>query len=191
MPRHLTLLERVWKYTAFGLSTIVFEEANPIFGGIAARHARADFRIVVLAVVLGSWIASITLYYIGLLRIDWVRDRWPDKHALLDEALAKVRRNPWLSSLAVRFAYGLRLPLPIACGAARVPISLYLVGSFISSMVWSLAFGWFGLVSGGAAIALLHFTERVEVRLGIIALVLILVLFVLMRRRVGASKEGA
>lgn len=183
----MTWLEKLWKYTALGASSIVFEEANPIFGGIAARHGRAGMLGVVVAVALGSWVASIALYYVGRWRIDWVHARWPNKRRLLDAALAIVERHPWRSSLAVRFAYGLRLPLPIACGAARVPIGLYTIGSGISSWVWSLGFAYLGLAFGGAAIRLLHFTHMLEVRLGFLALVLIVVLsFVIRRRRVAA-----
>lgn len=179
----MTVLEKLWKYTALGASSIVFEEANPIFGGIAARHGRAGMLGVVVAVALGTWAASIALYYVGRWRIDWVHARWPDKRRLLDTALAAVERHPWRSSLLVRFAYGLRLPLPIACGAARVPFGLYAVGSGISSWVWSLGFAYLGLVFGGAAIRLLHVTQTLEVRLGFLAVVLFIVLILVMRRR--------
>ena len=179
----MTLLEKVWKYTALGASSIVFEEANPIFGGIAARHGRAGMLGVVVAVALGTWVASIALYYVGRWRIDWVHARWPDKRRLLDGALAIVERHPWRASLAVRFAYGLRLPLPIACGAARVPFSLYATGSGISCWLWSLGFAYLGLAFGGAAIRLLHFTHRLDVRLGFVALVLMIILFFVTRRR--------
>ncbi|MEO8333585.1 MAG: VTT domain-containing protein [bacterium] len=191
--RHLnemSLLEKLWKYTALGASSIVFEEANPIFGGIAARHGRAGMLGVVVAVALGTWAASIALYYVGRWRIDWVHARWPNKRRLLDAALAAVERHPWRSSLAVRFAYGLRLPLPIACGAARVPFSLYAIGSGISSWVWSIGFAYLGLAFGGAAIRLLHFTHMIEVRLSFVALVLVVVLVVVIRRRRMAERAA-
>ena len=179
----MTWLEKLWKYTALGASSIVFEEANPIFGGIAARHGRAGMLGVVVAVALGTWAASIALYYVGRWRIDWVHARWPDKRRLLDAALAIVERHPWRSSLAVRFAYGLRLPLPVACGAARVPISLYAAGSGISCFLWSIGFSFLGLAFGGAAIKLLDFTGMLEVRLGFLAAALAIALFFIVRRR--------
>jgi membrane protein DedA with SNARE-associated domain len=179
----MTWLEKLWKYTALGASSIVFEEANPIFGGIAARHGRAGMLGVVVAVALGTWAASLALYYVGRWRIDWVHARWPNKRRLLDAALAIVERHPWRSSLAVRFAYGLRLPLPIACGAARVPIGLYAAGSGISCWLWSIGFAYLGLAFGGTAIKLLHFTSMLEVRLGFLAAFLIVLLFYMMRRR--------
>ena len=186
----MTPLEQLWKYTALGASSIVFEEANPIFGGIAARHGRAGMLGVVVAVALGTWVASIALYYVGRWRIDWVRARWPEKHRLLDGALAIVERHPWRASLAVRFAYGLRLPLPIACGAARLPIGLYTIASGISCWLWAIAFAYLGLAFGGAAIALLSFTHRLEVRLGLAVLMLSIVLLFIMRRRFMAERTA-
>ena len=186
----MTLLERLWKYTALGASSIVFEEANPIVGGIAARHGRAGMLGVVVAVALGTWVASIALYYVGRWRIDWVRARWPEKHRLLDGALAIVERHPWRASLAVRFAYGLRLPLPIACGAARLPIGLYTIASGISCWLWAIVFAYLGLAFGGAAIAVLRFTHRLDARLGLLALILFSVLFFIMRRRFMAERTA-
>ena len=186
----MTLLERLWKYTALGATSIVFEEANPIFGGIAARHGRAGMLGVVVAVALGTWVASIALYYVGRWRIDWVRARFPEKHRVLDGALAIVQRHPWRASLAVRFAYGLRLPLPIACGAARLPIGLYTIASGISSWLWAVVFAYLGLAFGGAAIAVLRFTHQLEVRLAFAALILVIVLFFIMRRRFMAERTA-
>jgi membrane protein DedA with SNARE-associated domain len=179
----MSLAERLWKYTALGATSIVGEEANPILGGIAVRHGGAGLFGVIVAVMLGTWVASILHYYIGRWRIDWVRRRWPDKRRLLTGALMIVRRNPWRASLAVRFAWGLRLPLPIACGAARVPFSLYLVGTGISSLVWGVTFTLLGFALGRTALRALMFTQRMDVRLAIVAVVLTIVLAMMVRKR--------
>ena len=112
-----------------------------------------------------------------------MRRRWPDKRKLLTGALAIVRRHPWRSSLAVRFAYGLRLLLPIACGAARLPLSLYLIASGISSLVWGVSFTLLGFALGRTALRALMFTQRLDVRLTIVAVVLTVVLGAMVRRR--------
>lgn len=179
----MSLAERLWKYTALGATSIVGEEANPILGGIAVRHGGAGLFGVIVAVMLGTWAASILLYYIGRWRIDWVRARWPDKRRLLTGALMIVRRNPWRASLAVRFAWGLRLPLPIACGAARVPFSLYVVATGISSLVWGVTFTLLGFALGRTALRALMFTQRMDVRLAIVAVVLTIVLAMMVRKR--------
>lgn len=179
----MSFAERLWKYVALGATSIVFEEANPILGGLAARHGRAGVIGVIVAVAVGTWAASLALYFVGRWRIDWVRRRWPDRRRLLAGALTIVRRHPWRASLAVRFAYGLRLPLPIACGAARLPLSLYALATGISCWVWSIAFAYLGFAAGGAALAALTFTQRLDVRLALLALVLCVALFFIARRR--------
>jgi membrane protein DedA with SNARE-associated domain len=180
---YLSPIQRLWKYVALGLTSIILEEANPIFGGIAARNGRLGLTGVITAVAVGTWIASIALYFIGRWRIEWVRRRWPKKQNLLDSALALVQRNPWSASLAVRFAYGLRIPVPIACGAAPVSLPVYVVASGISCWVWSGLFVFLGWKAGGAALAMLGFTTRLEVRLGFLLIVLIAALFLMRRRR--------
>lgn len=191
--RHLhemSLIERVSRYAALGASSIVFEEANPVLGGIAARHGRASLAWVIVAVALGSWIASVVLYLIGRWKIEWVRRRWPKQQRMLDGALEIVRRHPWRASLAVRFAYGLRIPLPIACGAARLPLSLYVIASGVSSWLWSIAFACLGLAAGGAALRALRFIHRLDVRLGVLALILFVVLLFITRRRIVAERTA-
>ena len=179
----MSLVERLWKYTALGASSIVFEEANPIFGGIAVHHGRAGLLGVVAAVAIGTWIASILLYAAGYWKIAWVRARWPDRKRLLDAALTIVGRHPWRASLSVRFAYGLRLPLPISCGAARLSFPLYVIASGISSWLWAIAFALLGYWAGGFALVALAFTRRGDVRLTTIGILLLIFLLFLVRRR--------
>lgn len=184
----MTLLERIWKYTALGATSIIFEEANPILGGIAASSGGLRVQSVIVAVTVGTWIASIGLYYLGMWRIEWVRARLPGWSALLDRGLDLVGRNPWRASLAVRFAYGLRLPLPISCGAARVPIGLYTIASGISCLVWSVAFVYVGVAAGDTALRLLAWVKQPEIRIGFLLVVVLAIgAFVVARRRRGRA----
>jgi membrane protein DedA with SNARE-associated domain len=137
-------------------------------------------------ITAGTWSADVLLYYLGRWRGDWVRQRWPKLRTIMLQVLRIVRRHPWRCSLAVRFAYGLRLTLPLACGAARVPLWLYVVGSGISAAVWSYLFAILGWGFGEASLRLLGHMRRYEVKiaLGIIVAVII-ILYVMRRRRVG------
>lgn len=176
-------MERLWKYTALGATSIVFEEANPIWGGIHAKHGRLDLAGVVVAIAIGTWLASLALYGVGYWRIAWVRARFPAKERLLDAALRIVQRNPWRASLAIRFAYWLRLPLPIACGAARVPLSLYALASAISCALWAGIFAGLGYWASVPALRALRYTRRNDVRLLLVVLFLVALLALLARRR--------
>lgn len=179
----LSAFQRLWRYVALGGLSIVFEEANPIWGGIHARHGRLSFLGVLAAVAIGTWLASLALYGLGYWRIEWVQRRFPKKQRLLDAALRIVQRHPWRASLAIRFAYWLRIPLPIACGAARVPFTLYVLASGISCWLWALAFTALGYWASAPALRVLAYAGRTDVQLALIGVVLAAILFVVIRRR--------
>jgi membrane protein DedA with SNARE-associated domain len=158
-------LNELWPYVALALTGIVTEEATPLIGGLAAHDGRLDLVAVMVWVTLGVWVADLGLYYLGRVgrrRGRWVRQRWPGLRRLVLRALRAVRRHPWRASLAVRFAYGLRLTLPLACGAARVRTSVYAVGSAISSVVWSVLFTLIGWGFGRTTLIVLGHVRRYE-----------------------------
>jgi membrane protein DedA with SNARE-associated domain len=153
-----------------------------MIGGLAAHNHELRFALVVLWVALGVWAADLLLYYLGRWRGRWVRQRWPVLRGVILRALRVVRRHPWRSSMAVRFAYGLRFTLPIACGAARLPIALYVIGSAISAFAWSLVFTTAGWGVGRTTRALGWHPKKYEVGI-MIALALVGVLVYLVARR--------
>jgi membrane protein DedA with SNARE-associated domain len=94
-----------------------------------------------------------------------------------------VRRHPWRSSLAVRWAYGLRLTLPIACGAARLPLPIYLIGSAISCLTWSYLFTLLGWGFGRTTLIVLGHVRRYENILILGIIVALALVFWVMRKR--------
>jgi membrane protein DedA with SNARE-associated domain len=105
----------------------------------------------------------------------------------MERLLGAVRRNPWRASLAVRFAYGARLLLPITCGAARIPFSRYLVGSGISAWAWSGLFTLLGWLFGQTAVAVIGHVRHHEDKLAL-ALVIIVALIALIATLRNESK---
>ena len=73
-----------------------------------------------------------------------------------------VRRRPWRSTFAVRFAFGARIVLPIACGAARLRIPVFLIGSAIASLVWAVLFATLGWLFGETALRVIGHIRRYE-----------------------------
>lgn len=153
---------QLWAYVTLGATSIFTEEAAPLVGGVAAQQGHLGLVRVAIAITLGTSAAHIALYYLGRWRGKWVRRRWPKVGRYLTRALRFVRRYPWRSSLSVRYAYGLRLALPMACGAARVPIITYVIGSGISALTWSSLFTVIGWAFGRTAMQLLRHMERFE-----------------------------
>jgi membrane protein DedA with SNARE-associated domain len=60
---------------------------------------------------------------------------------------------------------------------------LYIVATGISSWLWAAAFTYLGYSAGGVALRALGFASRLDVRLGLLALLLLAVLIVITRRR--------
>ena len=189
----MTFLQRMWAYITLGAMGYIWEEASPLIGGLAAYDRQLRLMPVVLAVALGTWAAGFALYLLGRWRGHWLRKRWPRFRKIILQSVAIVRRHPWRAALAVRFAYGLRLPLPIACGIGRVPFLTYTIGSGISSLAWSLAFTLLGWGLGSTAESVFGYdltpaqiravVQRYEPAIGAVLLVLMIVGFIVVRRR--------
>ena len=186
----MSFLERMWAYISLGAMGIVWEEASPLIGGLAAHDRHLRLLPVILAVALGTFLATLILYFFGRVRGRWFRKRWPRFRRVIIQSVALVRRHPWRASLLVRFAWGLRLPLPIACGVARVPLYIYAVGSAISSVVWSLAFSVLGWGLGRTTQTLLGHVRRWEPLIGALVILSMAVGFVIVRRRRVAERSA-
>ena len=177
------MLGRLWAYITLGITGIITEEATPLIGGLAAHDERLRLTLVMLWVGGGVWGADLGLYYVGRWRGHWARKRWPRLRSFMIRAFKIVRRHPWRSSIAVRWAYGLRLTLPIACGAARVPIALYAVGSAISCASWTVVFVLVGWGFGRTTLIVLGHVRRYENVLVVAILIALAVVFWVMRKR--------
>lgn len=176
-------LHRLWAYLALGVSSVLTEEAAPLIGGLAAHDRKLSVVSVGTWIAAGSWSGDIVLYYLGRWRSKWVRRRWPKLREWILRTFKLVRRHPWRASLAVRFAYGLRFTLPIACGAARVPLTLYLVASAISALVWSFLFTAAGWWFGRAMLGILGHVKRYEQPLFALIIVVLAIVFWVMHKR--------
>jgi membrane protein DedA with SNARE-associated domain len=161
----------------------VTEEATPLVGGLMAHDGHLKLMLVGAWITAGAWLADILLYYLGRWRADWIRERWPTLRTFMLRVFRVVRRHPWRCSLAVRWAYGLRLTLPLACGAARVPLWLYVIGSGISAATWAYLFTFVGWGFGEAALRLLGHVRRYEVKIALGIVVAVIIAFYLMRKR--------
>jgi len=182
-PALLPYLQRLWAYITLAVTVFVTEEANPLIGGLAAHDGRLSALYVAMAVGIGAWGTNMLLYFLGRWRGHWVRKRWPRVRIFLLRALRVVRRHPWRSSLAVRFAYGLRLTLPLTCGAARVPILIYAVGNAISCAVWASLFTALGWGFGRTMLVLVGHVRRYEQPLMAAIIVALVIGFFIMRKR--------
>ena len=179
----MTLLERLWAYVTLGVMGSLWGEASPLLGGLAAHDRRLHLWSVAVAVTIGTWLGVLGFYALGRWRGKWVRKRWPKTRPLILRSVAIVRRHPWRAALASRFAYGVRVALPIACGIGRVPFGTYAIGTAVSSVVWSLTYTMLGWSMGRATHAFLGNLQDIETILGVAICLVVLVAYIVVRSR--------
>jgi len=182
------LSDSFWTYATLGLSAIITEELAPIFGGFAVHEGELRADRVVMALTLGSWLATGLLYAAGRAKWDYLRKRFPKVRAAGTVALRVVQRNPWRASLFVRFAFGFRIILPLACGAAKVRLPVYLVASLLGAFAWSVTFTVVGYAAGEAAMQFVDHIGRVGEVVGAILVTAAILGFVSWRRKRVARK---
>lgn len=186
----MSFLERMWAYITLGAMGSFWGEASPLIGGLAAFDRNLGLLSAIGAIALGTWIGGLFFYWVGRSRGRWIRKRWPKLRRVVLRSVALVRRHPWRASLAVRFAYGLRFPLPIACGVARLPLSIYAVGTAVSSIVWSSAFTLLGWALGRTTETLIGQVRRYEPLIGAVFVLLMVVGYFVLRRRHVAERTA-
>lgn len=178
-----------WTYVLLGGSAIITEELSPIFGGIAVHEGELRLLRVLVAITVGGWVATTLLYALGRSKWEAIRRRFPRTRATGTVALRVVSRNRLTASLLVRFAFGLRVVLPIACGAARVPLYIYLPMTLIGSALWTVLFTVVGYAAGEAAVRALGHLDRVGQVVG--ALVITAAVLGFMRWQRGRAERKA
>ena len=179
----MTLLERLWAYVTLGAMGSLWGEASPLLGGLAAHDERLALWPVIVAVAIGTWLGLLGFYALGRARGKWVRKRWPKTRPLILRSVALVRRHPWRASLASRFAYGVRIALPIACGIGRVPFVVYAIGTGISSLAWAIVFSVLGWSMGLATRTFLGQVRDFESAIGVAVVLLVIVAYLVLHRR--------
>ena len=157
----LARVSDAWAYLTLGASGIVTEELAPILGGIAVHEGHLALWPVIAAVGVGTWLATLILYAVGRWRSRWVSRKWHVSGGKIRRMTALVRLHPRRASFLVRWAFGARIALPLACGVARVALPTYALVSLASSLLWSALFASLGWVFGESAMIALAHARRV------------------------------
>ena len=186
----MSFFERMWAYITLGATGAFVGEASPLIGGVAAFDRNLLLVNVVIAVALGTWLGNLAMYFLGRWQERWLRKRWPKLRPYVLRSIKIVRRNPWRVSLAIRFAYGLRIALPIGCGVARLPLLVYAIGTGISAIVWSLIFTVLGWALGSTAETLVGHVKDWEPFIGAAFIAMMIIGYLMMRRRHTADKTA-
>lgn len=186
----MTFFERMWAYITLGATGAFVGEASPLIGGLAAFDRNLNLVNVVIAVAIGTWLGNLAMYWLGRAQERWIRKRWPKLRPYVLRSIKIVRRNPWRVSLLIRFAYGLRIALPIGCGVARLPLYVYAIGSGVSAVAWALVFGILGWALGSTTETFIGHVKDFEAVIAVLLVAMMIVGYLLMRRRHTAEKTA-
>jgi len=176
-------LTSLWALVALGASVIVLEDAVPVLVGFAAHQEHLRLTGATIACAVGGWGTAMLPYVLGRWGATRVVSRWPGAVSAIERLTGVVARRPWRSALASRFILGARTLLPLACGVARVPVTIYVIGSAISSVVWAVGLVALGWASGETVLLVLGRARRHELDIGAALVVIVLLLVLILQRR--------
>lgn len=129
-------------------------EAAVILGGALARQGVWPWWEVWLLASIPATLGHQLYYFLGRRYGEPLIARLP---ARWQPAVARtrvfLRRHEIRVLLGMRFAYGIRLPLPILCGVTRVPLRRFLGFNLGTALGWALLFTMLGWAFGSAAAA--------------------------------------
>ncbi len=172
-----------WGYLTLGISSVFTEELAPLLGGLAAEQGHLRLSGVILSTALGVFLLSAILYFVGRWRAAWVRLKLRNSPPIVKRLLRAMRWSPWRSTLLARVAFGGRIALPLACGAAHVPPWIFLTGTAIASLAWAAVLSGLGWAFGEGAVLLLGEVRRYEWVLVLALLLLGLSVYWWLRKR--------
>lgn len=166
----LLQLSPAWAYLTLALSTVFTQELAALLGGFAADQGHLSLPVVVLVAGSAVFVESVALYAVGWWRAGWVRLKLRRSPPVVKKLLRAMRWSPWRSTFFSRFAFGARIALPLACGAARVPVWIFLTGTALASLVWGAVFAGLGWALGEGAVLVVGEVRKYE---GAIAAILV------------------
>lgn len=176
-----------WSYIFLGILVATEGPLSTVIGASAAAAGLLDWRLVLLATVIGNVVGDCLWYSIGYMgRIEWLytHGRW---FGLRRHHVARLEREMRLHARTLivfaKIAYGLIVPTLVAAGMARVPWRRWFPVVFLVETVWSILLVWIGfhatsfiqdlehalhaigvavLIGGGAFLLMRYLRKRID-----------------------------
>jgi membrane protein DedA with SNARE-associated domain len=187
-----------WTYwlSTYGLwavliGTFLEGESILVAGAIAARHGYMSLESVLLAALIGSFTGDQLYFFLGRIygrRILLARPKWRGRveqvHRLLDAYHA-------IFILGFRFLYGLRTVSPFVLGTSSVSVQRFMPLNFLGALLWSVTVGGLGYMLGNLRLSDWLADKTVAPYAIGAALLLIVCLVALVRRRTARLRNEA
>jgi len=150
---------------------VAFEgEAVLLAAALLAHRGLFRLPVVIAVAVAANSVADQAYFQLARLRgRRWLEKRFGD-HPRYRQLIDLVSRRGGLLLVASRFAYGLRIAIPAACGALGMGVVEFTVLDIVAGLLWAVPTALLGFFAGGALGPLLEGVRRYE---GAVALVLL------------------
>jgi lysylphosphatidylglycerol synthetase-like protein (DUF2156 family)/membrane protein DedA with SNARE-associated domain len=137
-------------------------EAVLLAAALLAQRGLFRLPVVVAVAVAANSLADQVYFQLARLRgREWLEKRF-GQHPRYRQLIGLVGRRGGLLLLASRFAYGLRIAIPAACGALGMRVLRFTLLDLAAGLVWALPMAALGFYAGGALGPLLDGVRRYE-----------------------------
>ena len=141
---------------------LVEGEVVVLLAAALARRGIFSLPAVMAVAVAANTLADLAYWSLARRRgRDWLERRF-GSHRYFRRLLDLVSRRGFLLLLSSRFAYGLRVLIPAACGALGMGAFTFVTIDLLASVLWAVPMGLLGYTLGGAALPLLARVQRYE-----------------------------
>ncbi len=172
-----TALLHSYGYLALFLGAFVEGETVLLLAGFLVHEGYFIAATAWLIAMLGGTFGDQTYFYLGHRYADKIIPKLPP-HLRMPVGFARklVANNPTFVLLTMRFLVGMRMVLPLLCGAARIRARRFIAFNMATAAVWAALFLTLGYLFGEAAKPFLKRLQAAEVIL-VVALVLFAIIY--------------
>ena len=142
---HLSELLQHYGYAAIFFAGLFEGETILLLGAYAVHQGYLQMPWVIGFGAAAAFVSDQFYFYLGRRRGPSIEQRYPRIHQRLDKVSGFVNRHPVTTVLLMRFAWGLRIVLPIGLGMGRMRTALYVPLSAVASLLWATIVAFFGV----------------------------------------------
>jgi len=154
-------------------------EGEAVLLAAALLAQRGFFRLPVVIAVAVAANSLADQAYFQLARIrgrQWLERRFGE-HPRYRQMIDLVSRRGGLLLVASRFAYGLRIAIPAACGALGMAFVTFTLLDLAAGLLWAVPMAALGFLAGGALGPLLESVRRYEEGIALLLVVAVAAFF--------------
>jgi phosphatidylglycerol lysyltransferase len=188
----MELLLLKYGYALLFAGVVAEGEAILLVAALLARRGVFSWPVVFVVAVAANTLADVAYFALARRRgRGWLEARYGG-HPRFQKLLHLVGRRGPLLLLASRFAYGLRIAIPAACGALGMGTAAFLATDLAASVLWAATLVGVGYSVGGAIEPLLTRVQGYEVAVaaGLLAAVALGAAFLGARRLRDLARKG-